>query len=401
MTEHFFKTLKIENFRGIKSLEINDLARVNLFVGENNCGKTTVLEAGFLLSGINNPNLMIWVQNNRGVKVVEGADLRDLFYNRSHVSGTTFSATQAKGGRTLNVAPLYGNLQTPQSSRGNLSLGMGLPLSDMLPPLGVPSLGRGLPPSDRGLLSLLENGGAKDAQQPREAGASVVGQSPIGIDYNFAVSDQVAGKGECYRATTRWTEIGNIEFTLEPDKRYKESIPESLYLGKEYNSDFVDHMLNEKQKGLILSCLKSIDPKIVDIRTGTRGLVSVDIGLDSFIPINLLGDGIIHILKILSSIGMAGILFFDEIENGLHVSALEHAWGVVIDQSAKSNAQIFMTTHSGDAIKSLRNVLDSQLLSDAVACYRLVKFPDDVVRAYRYSGEQLGMALDSDTDIRV
>lgn len=39
MDKHFYETLKIENFRGIKSLEIDDLARVNLFVGRNNCGK--------------------------------------------------------------------------------------------------------------------------------------------------------------------------------------------------------------------------------------------------------------------------------------------------------------------------------------------------------------------------
>jgi len=73
----------------------------------------------------------------------------------------------------------------------------------------------------------------------------------------------------------------------------------------------------------------------------------------------------------------------------------------VLDQSAKSNSQIFLTTHSGDAIKSLRNALGRGIFPDAVACYRLVKFPDDVVRAYRYSAEELGMALDSDTDIRV
>ena len=47
MEKHFYEQLKIENFRGIKSLEINDLARINLFVGKNNCGKTSVLEAAF------------------------------------------------------------------------------------------------------------------------------------------------------------------------------------------------------------------------------------------------------------------------------------------------------------------------------------------------------------------
>lgn len=36
-----FKKIKIENFRGIANLELNDLRQFNLFVGKNNCGKTS------------------------------------------------------------------------------------------------------------------------------------------------------------------------------------------------------------------------------------------------------------------------------------------------------------------------------------------------------------------------
>lgn len=37
--------LMIEGFRGINNLKIDSLNRVNLFVGDNNCGKTSVMEA--------------------------------------------------------------------------------------------------------------------------------------------------------------------------------------------------------------------------------------------------------------------------------------------------------------------------------------------------------------------
>ena len=37
--------LKIENFRCFKYFELNHLGRVNLLVGENNSGKTSILEA--------------------------------------------------------------------------------------------------------------------------------------------------------------------------------------------------------------------------------------------------------------------------------------------------------------------------------------------------------------------
>jgi hypothetical protein len=39
------KSVKIENFRGFQSFELQQLGRVNLLVGKNNTGKTSILEA--------------------------------------------------------------------------------------------------------------------------------------------------------------------------------------------------------------------------------------------------------------------------------------------------------------------------------------------------------------------
>jgi len=45
------KYLKFRNFRGIESVDFKNLARVNLIVGGNNTGKTSILEAFVLLFG--------------------------------------------------------------------------------------------------------------------------------------------------------------------------------------------------------------------------------------------------------------------------------------------------------------------------------------------------------------
>ncbi|WP_089944325.1 AAA family ATPase [Candidatus Entotheonella palauensis] len=42
-------SVTIDNFRGFSHLEMRDLGRVNLLVGMNNCGKTSLLEAIQLL----------------------------------------------------------------------------------------------------------------------------------------------------------------------------------------------------------------------------------------------------------------------------------------------------------------------------------------------------------------
>ena len=43
------RSLLLENYRGFRRFELHDLGRVNLIVGTNNAGKTSVLEAVHIL----------------------------------------------------------------------------------------------------------------------------------------------------------------------------------------------------------------------------------------------------------------------------------------------------------------------------------------------------------------
>ena len=43
------KNIKISNYRGIKNIQMNDFSNVNIFVGKANTGKTSILEAIFIL----------------------------------------------------------------------------------------------------------------------------------------------------------------------------------------------------------------------------------------------------------------------------------------------------------------------------------------------------------------
>ena len=38
------KNIYIETFRGIKNLRLENLAPINILTGDNNCGKTSILE---------------------------------------------------------------------------------------------------------------------------------------------------------------------------------------------------------------------------------------------------------------------------------------------------------------------------------------------------------------------
>jgi predicted ATPase len=49
--------LTVRNYRGLRDLTIEGLGRINVFTGKNNAGKTTLLEAIWLLCGAANARM--------------------------------------------------------------------------------------------------------------------------------------------------------------------------------------------------------------------------------------------------------------------------------------------------------------------------------------------------------
>jgi AAA15 family ATPase/GTPase len=47
-----FKSVRIQNFRQFKDLKLDNLAQINLITGRNGAGKTSLLEAVYLLARI-------------------------------------------------------------------------------------------------------------------------------------------------------------------------------------------------------------------------------------------------------------------------------------------------------------------------------------------------------------
>lgn len=43
--EKMFKEIKIGSYRGLRRVELNNLGHINVIVGANNSGKTSILEA--------------------------------------------------------------------------------------------------------------------------------------------------------------------------------------------------------------------------------------------------------------------------------------------------------------------------------------------------------------------
>ena len=74
--------LRIRRFRGFKDLQIDGLSRINLVAGANNAGKTTLLEAVFLLGAGGNPRVLgyrVLGADFASVTGRKGADVRGSY----------------------------------------------------------------------------------------------------------------------------------------------------------------------------------------------------------------------------------------------------------------------------------------------------------------------------------
>ena len=110
--------LDIQNFRGLRHVKLTGLKRVNLIVGGNDTGKTSILEALVLLLGDGSAlrNLPITFRTNQsgGQSVDESNDRENfwswLFYDRSSENEIGISASLTSPG-TITVRTE--RLQTP------------------------------------------------------------------------------------------------------------------------------------------------------------------------------------------------------------------------------------------------------------------------------------------------
>ncbi|MBK7938309.1 MAG: AAA family ATPase [Lewinellaceae bacterium] len=104
----------------------------------------------------------------------------------------------------------------------------------------------------------------------------------------------------------------------------------------------------------VLGILKITEPKIlrIDVKEdNSRVLLEGD---DAPVPLKSLGDGISRLLLMAVALVSAkdSLLLIDEFEAGLHHSVQEMLWEKIFFYAQKWNIQVFVTTHSLDAVRT-------------------------------------------------
>ena len=139
------------------------------------------------------------------------------------------------------------------------------------------------------------------------------------------------------------------------------------------------------------SLLRSVDDRVKTVRLdytqGSQPFIVVDIGLSRRIPLSDVGQGIYRLVAIFSELlgQRPDICFIDEIENGIHYSALAQVWKGVAEVAARFHIQIFATTHSGECLAAAHESFSSRKSYDL-----------RVIQLYRTDGCIAGRVLNRD-----
>ena len=123
-------------------------------------------------------------------------------------------------------------------------------------------------------------------------------------------------------------------------------------------------------------------------------------GQSERLPLSSMGDGVTRLFHITLALVNAkgGALLIDEFENGLHWSIQEKVWKTIFRLAARLDVQVFATTHSRDCVQAFKAAWEQH--ADQGAYYRLEANPIGEVRARAYSLETLADSIETDIETR-
>jgi len=359
------KDFEIENFRQFKSLNLEKLNRVNLFVGKNSAGKSALLEALLLffsqMSSKYIPLIHLARQEWDDRETQELSPLRHLFHNHKFPeSGSPGIKLSCKGDkRSFELQVLAYTKHTDPSTYMST-------------------------------YKLLE-------------------ADLLEVDNDLAHQFLVLKKENEY------TRIANLSSTLrELERRRIRQSPSEV----SSNCQFIPtHGLDDYETAhlwdkisltpleqYVIRGIQLIEPKAEAIafvgssRRERVPLVKIA-GQSEPRPLKSLGDGMRKIFQIILGLANArnGTLLIDEFENGLHWSVQQEVWDLVFELSEALSVQVFATTHSRDCIQGFEFAWAKDASSGT---FCRINKGGDGVSLKQYSLGLLQDSLETDVEVR-
>ncbi len=347
-----FEELRIRHFRLFEELRIGSLGRINVLTGRNNSGKTTLLEAILQLCGGGHQGGVL-ASNQMRELIQPGASPSDWATTRfGHIFHKLDTST------TISV-------EGQHSAQGKLSLEIAFA-------------------SDGRIKIPLGNG--QDA-------------TPIeGPDATLRHVFRQSGR-QAIETTLRCTADG---FDASEQKGLP-PFPVSILTTRNGNvredADRFSALRRRKEHNVVREALQKIEPRLIDLEINSgRGepMIFGDIGLPELVPLNVMGEGMVRVARLVLSIATSpkGVVLADEIENGIHHSAMEKVWAAVSRAASEYDTQVFATTHSLECVHAAHRAIPEGLMR----LHRLQ--PDTGQASVAYGTDEIEAAVRHNIEVR-
>jgi hypothetical protein len=358
-----YKSIHVKNFRGLRDLAITDLGRVNLIVGDNRTGKTSLLEALYLFQGAGSPALTFPVAISRGFPFVpQSAELawQLLFHNTVSEHPIEIKAVAASGETTaLTIAsgrePLEQFLANGDHADG-------------------PALGRISDP----LIGTVET-----------------------LTYAF---ESEAGQTFASKATLRQGQP-SLQVSPEANRPGVLVSTESNFDGELLAAWFTQMQDRGQLETLVLG-LRAIEPQLVGLSLGfsmpeRQPLIRGHVKNRRPMPLPLLGGGIARLAKMLLAVVSVsgGLALIDEVDTGLYHRHLTDAWRALDVASFEADVQVIATTHSWECIAGALAAFGDVSHTSDFRLHRLERTADGH-RVVTYTHEIAQAAFEMNLEVR-
>lgn len=358
------RDLTLTRFRSLRSFSVPGLTRVSLFLGGNNAGKTSVLEAAELLLG--GPRLLWRSPSRRDEFLPEQertstygagveADIRHLFCGHALQLGSSFRIESSGWPARTFACEVVSAHEAGDSDQAGLALPEVEPLMAVRVEASNPDRVATIP--------LTAQGGLHRDTWRRFLQEGIKGSSSSPVV--SMISPSTADTGSLGVLWDR------IVLTPEEDR--------------------------------VIEALRIIEPEVERLAAISRardGLLVKLRDMDMRIPLGSMGDGIRYLLTLAMHLVYVsgGCLLVDEIDTGLHYSVMEKLWRLVLESARRLDVQVIASTHSLDCLRSLASVCRTS--ADAREDVSVHRVNRGTVQAIRYSSDELQTAVREEMEIR-
>ncbi|MBF0560686.1 MAG: ATP-binding protein [Alphaproteobacteria bacterium] len=354
-------SLEINGYRCFDRFTMSGLGRVNLLVGTNNSGKTSVLEALYLLTSEGDPYALGRILADRGEQ-----------FDREQSSGP---ASRPEYEVEYEVCHLFRGHEIEEGSKFTISASfkndIQMKYDFKLKLLKLLSNERinfeGLHGDPLGLIVSIDGPPEDGRLDPNVLMISLTQRGGIYLDTDKWFSRRVFQRGN-------------------PKRSYSvQYISTRSLSSKELSLMWNGIVLTDEEESVLLA-LRIIEPKIKRVAVATalnkwrdpvsRGGFKVRLtDVETPVPIGSLGDGMWRMLAIAIALTQAkdGYLLIDEIDTGLHHTVMADMWKMIAQTAKELNVQVFATTHSYDCVTSLAAICRDDVENDNQVTIQRIK----------------------------